>query len=114
MISDTIIKLLVLVTSISSVLTLGVEVEDVTGKQLEAALQTEELLAVMFCEYQIIFYSCKLAVVPINHHFVLTHQHRPPIDGGMFSFQCYPTFHISRVLGFKVVQTIIIYANSDL
>merc|ERR1711874_385020 len=27
---------------------LGVEVEDVTGKQLEAALQTEELLAVMF------------------------------------------------------------------
>jgi len=48
MISDTIIKLLVLVTSISSVLTLGVEVEDVTGKQLEAALQTEELLAVMF------------------------------------------------------------------
>merc|ERR1712012_423901 len=31
-----------------SVQGLGVEVEDVTGKQLEAALQTEELLAVMF------------------------------------------------------------------
>ena len=29
------------------------QVEDVTGKQLEAALQTEELLAVMFCEYQL-------------------------------------------------------------
>ena len=28
------------------------QVEDVTGKQLEAALQTEELLAVMFCKYQ--------------------------------------------------------------
>ena len=28
------------------------QVEDVTGKQLEAALQTEELLAVMFCEYR--------------------------------------------------------------
>ena len=30
------------------------QVEDVTGKQLEAALQTEELLAVMFCEYQLV------------------------------------------------------------
>ena len=29
---------------------LGVEVEDVTGKQLEAALETENLLAVMFCK----------------------------------------------------------------
>ena len=55
MISDTIIQLLVLVTTITSVLSLGVEVEDVTGKQLEAALQTEELLAVMFCKYTIIF-----------------------------------------------------------
>ena len=57
MISDTIIQLLVLVTTITSVLSLGVEVEDVTGKQLEAALQTEELLAVMFCKYTIIFYT---------------------------------------------------------
>ena len=31
------------------------QVEDVTGKQLEAALQTEELLAVMFCEYQLVW-----------------------------------------------------------
>ena len=29
----------------------GVQVEDVTGRQLEAALQTENLLAVMFCKY---------------------------------------------------------------
>jgi len=33
---------------VQTILGLGVEVEDVTGKQLEAALQTEELLAVMF------------------------------------------------------------------
>ena len=30
---------------------LGVEVEDVTGRQLEAALETENLLAVMFCKF---------------------------------------------------------------
>ena len=46
--------LLILLTIISSspllVTSLGVEVEDVTGRQLEAALQTEELLAVMFCK----------------------------------------------------------------
>ena len=43
--------LLSLLTLTNHVLGLGVEVEDVTGKQLEAALQTEEILAVMFCEY---------------------------------------------------------------
>ena len=45
--------LLLLLTLISSsplAASLGVEVEDVTGRQLEAALQTEELVAVMFCK----------------------------------------------------------------
>ena len=45
--------LLILLTIISSsplASSLGVEVEDVTGRQLEAALQTEELVAVMFCK----------------------------------------------------------------
>ena len=45
--------LLILLTIISSsplAAGLGVEVEDVTGRQLEAALQTEELVAVMFCK----------------------------------------------------------------
>ena len=45
--------LLILLTIISSsplAASLGVEVEDVTGRQLEAALQTEELVAVMFCK----------------------------------------------------------------
>ena len=45
------IALLLLSLLTNHVLGLGVEVEDVTGKQLEAALQTEEILAVMFCEY---------------------------------------------------------------
>lgn len=43
--------LLLSLASLQTILGLGVEVEDVTGKQLEAALQTEELLAVMFCKY---------------------------------------------------------------
>ena len=34
---------------------LGVEVEDVTGRQLEAALETENLLAVMFCKFQYLY-----------------------------------------------------------
>jgi len=42
------IALLLLSLLTNHVLGLGVEVEDVTGKQLEAALQTEEILAVMF------------------------------------------------------------------
>ena len=44
--------LILLTISVSPLLvsSLGVEVEDVTGRQLEAALQTEELLAVMFCK----------------------------------------------------------------
>merc|ERR1712227_165302 len=42
------IALLLLSLLTNHVLCLGVEVEDVTGKQLEAALQTEEILAVMF------------------------------------------------------------------
>ena len=45
--------LLILLTIISSsplASSLGVEVEDVTGRQLEAALQTEDVLAVMFCK----------------------------------------------------------------
>merc|ERR1712112_219204 len=42
------ITLLLLSLLTNHVLGLGVEVEDVTGKQLEAALQTEEILAVMF------------------------------------------------------------------
>ena len=48
-------SLLILLTIISSsplASSLGVEVEDVTGRQLEAALQTEELVAVMFCKSQ--------------------------------------------------------------
>ena len=45
------IILLLLGLIVQTILGLGVEVEDVTGKQLEAALQTEELLAVMFCKY---------------------------------------------------------------
>merc|ERR1719297_251648 len=40
--------LLLLVALAASARGLGVEVEDVTGKQLEAALQTEDTLAVMF------------------------------------------------------------------
>ena len=44
---------------------LGVEVEDVTGKQLEAALQTEQLLAVMFCKY---LASARLNVVKFFSH----------------------------------------------
>ena len=43
--------LLLCLAILQTILGLGVEVEDVTGKQLEAALQTEELLAVMFCKY---------------------------------------------------------------
>ena len=42
--------LILLVALAASARGLGVEVEDVTGKQLEAALQTEDTLAVMFCE----------------------------------------------------------------
>ena len=42
--------IIIILSLLLSVQGLGVEVEDVTGKQLEAALQTEELLAVMFCE----------------------------------------------------------------
>jgi len=42
------IALLLLSLLTNHVLGLGVEVEDVTGKQLEAVLQTEEILAVMF------------------------------------------------------------------
>merc|ERR1712012_1009590 len=40
--------IIIILSLLLSVQGLGVEVEDVTGKQLEAALQTEELLAVMF------------------------------------------------------------------
>ena len=50
-------SLLILLTIISSsplASSLGVEVEDVTGRQLEAALQTEELVAVMFCKSQLV------------------------------------------------------------
>ena len=43
-------SIIIILSLLLSVQGLGVEVEDVTGKQLEAALQTEELLAVMFCE----------------------------------------------------------------
>ena len=46
----TMAALLLLVALAASARGLGVEVEDVTGKQLEAALQTEDTLAVMFCE----------------------------------------------------------------
>ena len=65
--------LLILLTIISSsplAAGLGVEVEDVTGRQLEAALQTEELVAVMFCKsyyyYQSYYQSCSqlFPVVP--------------------------------------------------
>ena len=42
---------IILLTLVSPLVTgLGVEVEDVTGRQLEAALQTEDVLAVMFCK----------------------------------------------------------------
>ena len=42
---------IILITLVSPLVTgLGVEVEDVTGRQLEAALQTEDVLAVMFCK----------------------------------------------------------------
>ena len=46
----TMAALLLLLALAASARGLGVEVEDVTGKQLEAALQTEDTLAVMFCE----------------------------------------------------------------
>ena len=55
---------------------LGVEVEDVTGKQLEAALQTEQLLAVMFCKYlhlqqQGVSDKCSNALCMIMHDIVI-------------------------------------------
>ena len=55
--------LLTLVSSSPLASSLGVEVEDVTGRQLEAALQTEEMVAVMFCKSTI---SCSqlFPVVP--------------------------------------------------
>ena len=49
--SGTISLTIILLTLVSPLVTgLGVEVEDVTGRQLEAALQTEDVLAVMFCK----------------------------------------------------------------
>ena len=75
---------------------LGVEVEDVTGRQLEAALETENLLAVMFCKFTYLFSKISqtilefyiptiLEIFPLNE----TSQPTPDTTISLFSFQCY-------------------------
>ena len=61
--------LLTLVSSSPLASSLGVEVEDVTGRQLEAALQTEDVLAVMFCKSVLLPVSYSL--IRANSHLIL-------------------------------------------
>ena len=83
--SGTMSLTIILLTLVSPLVTgLGVEVEDVTGRQLEAALQTEDVLAVMFCKSVLLpvcYSPCVSRVFP-GH---LINSHRRPV----FSFQCY-------------------------
>ena len=75
--------LLILLTIISSsplASSLGVEVEDVTGRQLEAALQTEELVAVMFCKSYLLLVLFPVVPRPLGKLSQL---------GGVFLFQSY-------------------------
>ena len=93
--SGTMSLTIILITLVYPLVTgLGVEVEDVTGRQLEAALQTEDVLAVMFCKSLLLTVVTPRVLLPVCYSPCVTprvfpghliNSHRRPV----FSFQCY-------------------------
>ena len=64
--SGTMSLTIILITLVYPLVTgLGVEVEDVTGRQLEAALQTEDVLAVMFCKSLLLTVVTPRVLLPV-------------------------------------------------